>query len=71
MILSINYMHSNKLTHRDLKPENFLLITKEDNSPIKTIDFGLSRHFETVAAEKVSMNSNVGTVNKNKIKNFL
>jgi serine/threonine protein kinase len=30
--------------HRDLKPENFLFATKDDDAPIKIIDFGLSRH---------------------------
>ena len=30
---------------RDLKPENFLLKTKEPDSPIKIIDFGLSSTF--------------------------
>lgn len=29
---------------QDLKPENFLFLSPEDDSPIKIIDFGLSRH---------------------------
>jgi calcium-dependent protein kinase len=29
--------------HRDLKPENFLYETRDDNSDIKIIDFGLSK----------------------------
>jgi len=32
--------------HRDLKPENFLYETKEDNSDLKIIDFGLSKVFK-------------------------
>lgn len=28
--------------HRDLKPENFLLFTKDEDSPLKATDFGLS-----------------------------
>jgi len=28
-----------------LKPENFLFLTKEKNSPLKIIDFGLSKVF--------------------------
>ena len=40
------HCHANKICHRDLKPENFLLLTKDDNSPIKVIDFGLSMIFE-------------------------
>lgn len=32
--------------YRDLKPENFLFVTNKDDSPIKVIDFGLSKHNE-------------------------
>jgi len=42
---AINYCHTEKqIVHRDLKPENFLYLTDKDDSPIKIIDFGLSRH---------------------------
>lgn len=41
---AIQYCHDEKrIVHRDLKPENFLYATEEDDSPIKIIDFGLSR----------------------------
>ncbi len=43
IMTGLNYCHSLKIAHRDLKPENFLLMTKEHNSPIKIIDFGLSK----------------------------
>ncbi len=64
---AINYCHANKICHRDLKPENFLLLTKEDDSPIKVIDFGLSTIFKsgntsTGKAEKVAMTTKAGTV---------
>lgn len=42
---AINYCHLNKICHRDLKPENFLFLTKENDSPLKVIDFGLSKVF--------------------------
>jgi serine/threonine protein kinase len=42
---AIAYCHDVKqIVHRDLKPENFLYATKDDDAPIKIIDFGLSRH---------------------------
>ncbi|KAL8172195.1 hypothetical protein V2J09_023999 [Rumex salicifolius] len=42
-ILSIAaYCHLQGIVHRDLKPENFLFASKEDNSSLKAIDFGLS-----------------------------
>ena len=31
------------IAHRDLKPENFLFETKDQNSDLKIIDFGLSK----------------------------
>ncbi|XP_031260391.1 calcium-dependent protein kinase 20-like [Pistacia vera] len=37
--------HSLGVMHRDLKPENFLFISHEEDSPLKTIDFGLSVFF--------------------------
>ncbi|GMH10235.1 hypothetical protein Nepgr_012076 [Nepenthes gracilis] len=37
--------HSLGVMHRDLKPENFLFVGQEEDSPLKTIDFGLSIFF--------------------------
>ncbi|XVF47267.1 hypothetical protein PTKIN_Ptkin03bG0095700 [Pterospermum kingtungense] len=38
----VHTCHSMGVIHRDLKPENFLLLNKEENSPLKATDFGLS-----------------------------
>ncbi|VFQ59245.1 unnamed protein product [Cuscuta campestris] len=38
--------HSLGVMHRDLKPENFLFVNEEEDSPLKTIDFGLSTFFK-------------------------
>uniref|UniRef100_A0A7N0UYL2 non-specific serine/threonine protein kinase n=1 Tax=Kalanchoe fedtschenkoi TaxID=63787 RepID=A0A7N0UYL2_KALFE len=38
--------HSLGVMHRDLKPENFLFVNHEEESPLKTIDFGLSVFFK-------------------------
>lgn len=46
---AINYCHTvKKIVHRDLKPENFLYQNESEKSPIKIIDFGLSRHDDGV-----------------------
>lgn len=37
--------HSLGVMHRDLKPENFLFVNQEEESQLKTIDFGLSVFF--------------------------
>ncbi|KAF6155375.1 hypothetical protein GIB67_019901 [Kingdonia uniflora] len=42
-ILSVvSFCHLQGVVHRDLKPENFLFSSKEEGSPLKAIDFGLS-----------------------------
>ncbi|KAK4284007.1 hypothetical protein QN277_000898 [Acacia crassicarpa] len=38
--------HSLGVMHRDLKPENFLFVNQQEDSPLKTIDFGLSVFFK-------------------------
>ncbi|KNA09420.1 hypothetical protein SOVF_153730 [Spinacia oleracea] len=38
--------HSLGVMHRDLKPENFLFVDESEESPLKTIDFGLSIFFK-------------------------
>eukprot|EP00815_Leptocylindrus_aporus_P002699 CAMPEP_0116066224 /NCGR_PEP_ID=MMETSP0322-20121206/10254_1 /TAXON_ID=163516 /ORGANISM="Leptocylindrus danicus var. apora, Strain B651" /LENGTH=505 /DNA_ID=CAMNT_0003552735 /DNA_START=209 /DNA_END=1726 /DNA_ORIENTATION=- len=56
---AIAYCHDEKgIVHRDLKPENFLFKDKSDDSEIKIIDFGLSRHDDENAGV---MNTKVGT----------
>lgn len=55
---AISYCHSLGIVHRDLKPENFLFLTDSEDSPIKIIDFGLSRHKD---ADDSMMKTKVGT----------
>ncbi|XP_049348004.1 calcium-dependent protein kinase 17-like [Solanum verrucosum] len=38
----VHTCHSMGVIHRDLKPENFLLLSKDENAPLKATDFGLS-----------------------------
>mmetsp|Transcript_9947 Transcript_9947/g.17883 ORF Transcript_9947/g.17883 Transcript_9947/m.17883 type:complete len:740 (-) Transcript_9947:138-2357(-) len=45
IISSVSYLHSKDIIHRDLKLENFLFQDKTDDSELKMIDFGLSKHF--------------------------
>nr|XP_009590999.1 calcium and calcium/calmodulin-dependent serine/threonine-protein kinase isoform X1 [Nicotiana tomentosiformis] len=35
-------LHGASIVHRDLKPENCLFLNKDENSPLKIMDFGLS-----------------------------
>ncbi|XP_020216850.2 CDPK-related kinase 5 isoform X2 [Cajanus cajan] len=38
----VSFCHLQGVVHRDLKPENFLFTSKDENSKLKAIDFGLS-----------------------------
>ena len=40
------YLSWHGAIHRDLKPENFLLLNEDENSPLKTINFGLSDFYK-------------------------
>jgi serine/threonine protein kinase len=43
MASAIAYCHSQGIVHADIKPDNFVFASKDPGSPIKLIDFGLSR----------------------------
>ncbi|CAN6337224.1 unnamed protein product [Urochloa humidicola] len=42
----VHTCHTMGVIHRDLKPENFLLLSKDENAPLKATDFGLSVFFK-------------------------
>ncbi|KAH0680672.1 hypothetical protein KY284_021757 [Solanum tuberosum] len=42
----VHVCHFMGVMHRDLKPENFLMVSKDDDSPLKATDFGLSVFIE-------------------------
>ena len=46
LMSAVAFCHGQNIVHRDLKPENILLQTKFIDSPIKVIDFGLSKIFK-------------------------
>lgn len=56
---SLAYMHGQYVCHRDVKPENFIFASKGSitDTPLKLIDFGLSRQFQPGEVRK----SAVGT----------
>jgi len=39
-LLAVEHLHSRGVVHRDIKPENLLLLSKDDDAPIKIADFG-------------------------------
>lgn len=69
MVQAVLYCHAAKVCHRDLKPENFMFMGKEEDSPLKLVDFGSATIYseetkttEAPGARRRSMTSRVGTV---------
>ncbi|KAI4326874.1 hypothetical protein L6164_019399 [Bauhinia variegata] len=46
IVTVVHNCHSMGVMHRDLKPENFLFLSKDETSPLKATDFGLSVFFK-------------------------
>ena len=62
ILQGLNYCHAQGIAHRDLKPENFLYETKDINSDIKIIDFGLSKIMKPGKGGMTKMETKAGTV---------
>lgn len=63
LIHAAMFMHSHGIIHRDLKPENIVLTTRDDDSPIKVIDFGLAKLFSADKMSSRDIGSNAVTAN--------
>uniref|UniRef100_A0A0G4HKV3 non-specific serine/threonine protein kinase n=1 Tax=Chromera velia CCMP2878 TaxID=1169474 RepID=A0A0G4HKV3_9ALVE len=42
VVKALLYLKSRNVCHRDIKPENFMFATKDPDSPLKILDFGLA-----------------------------
>ncbi|PON81203.1 Serine/threonine protein kinase [Trema orientale] len=57
-ILSVvAFCHLQGVVHRDLKPENFLFTTRDEDAPLKVIDFGLSDFIRPVTLYSQNLSS--------------
>ncbi|CAI2365375.1 unnamed protein product [Moneuplotes crassus] len=66
ILQSILYCNKNRISHRDLKPENFMFKSKDKDSMLKLIDFGLSMSYfkvdkNTEKSSVVRMKTRAGT----------
>jgi len=60
---AVSYCHEKNVVHRDLKLENIMFVSKSENSPIKLIDFGVSKILEKKENKKFQrLKSKTGTV---------
>ena len=66
IIQAINYCHNQGICHRDLKMENVLFLTKQEDSPIRIIDFGLSQFVQKKKLVQYITGKNFGTMNMDK-----
>eukprot|EP00567_Pseudictyota_dubia_P016416 CAMPEP_0197443912 /NCGR_PEP_ID=MMETSP1175-20131217/9535_1 /TAXON_ID=1003142 /ORGANISM="Triceratium dubium, Strain CCMP147" /LENGTH=569 /DNA_ID=CAMNT_0042974619 /DNA_START=137 /DNA_END=1843 /DNA_ORIENTATION=+ len=58
ILSALAYMHGKNVAHRDIKFENILFASNSPTSPVKLIDFGLSKDF----SKQDFMNTGVGTI---------
>ena len=56
MFEAIAFCHEKKVVHRDLKPENLLLMSADNDSDLKIIDFGFAKY-----AKRDSLTTMCGT----------
>jgi len=68
IMTAVSYCHAQGICHRDLKPENILFLNEKEDSPIKIVDFGLSKIFGEIKPlvkgknfEKIYMSAKIGT----------
>ena len=68
LMSAVSFCHSQGICHKDIKPENILFLNNKPDSPIKILDFGLSKIFGEIRPlmkgnkmEKNVMSARVGT----------
>lgn len=58
----MRYLHEHDIVHRDLKPENILYRTKDADSDIVIVDFGIAKHLDSPDEQLTSLAGSFGYV---------
>lgn len=57
MLRAVGYLHSHDIVHRDLKLENFLYESSAEDAPLKVIDFGFAKVWDSSKLMQASCGS--------------
>lgn len=47
LLKGLEHLHAKEIYHRDIKPENIMLRSKQPDSEVVIVDFGLSTYVNT------------------------
>ncbi|EMD41542.1 hypothetical protein CERSUDRAFT_110099 [Gelatoporia subvermispora B] len=62
ILSGVKYLHEHDIVHRDLKPENILYRTKDADSDIVIVDFGIAKHLDSPDEQLTSLAGSFGYV---------
>ncbi|EKM77474.1 hypothetical protein AGABI1DRAFT_130175 [Agaricus bisporus var. burnettii JB137-S8] len=62
LLSGVKYLHDHGIVHRDLKPENVLYRTKDADSDIVIVDFGIAKHLDDSGELLTSMAGSFGYI---------
>ncbi|OCH92674.1 Pkinase-domain-containing protein [Obba rivulosa] len=62
VLSGVKYLHKHDIVHRDLKPENILYRTRDADSDIVIVDFGIAKHLDSPDEQLTSLAGSFGYV---------